>query len=75
MLAHKLLAQSITNLKSNRSVALVETDSDYVIAKGYRGADDCWEQGYYFPKAVDNAYSDAVTEYKQAVLNDIEQTL
>lgn len=50
-LKHKLLAQykPLTDLRQN--YALVETESDFVVASGYNGHGKEWGQGYYFPKS------------------------
>lgn len=34
-------------------IALVETNRDYVVATDYKGHNDSWGQGYYFPKVND----------------------
>lgn len=75
MLAHKLLAQSTTNFKSNYSVALVETESDYVVAKWYDAASGYWGSGCYFPKVESDALNDAIVQYEHEVLYAIEHAL
>jgi hypothetical protein len=51
MLKHKLLTKvTICNHNGERwQIALVKTNTDYVIANHYHGAHDSWGSGEYFP--------------------------
>ena len=52
MLSHKLIACvefTFTNGET-RKHALVVTPTDYVIAHGYRGQSECWDNGFYMPR-------------------------
>lgn len=56
MLKHKTISQ-ITF--PGYRIAFVETDGDYVVALGYRGHKESWEQGHYFPKSKSNLEEDS----------------
>ena len=51
MLAHKLITKvTVTNHSGERwQIALVKTNTDYVIANHYHGKHDSWGSGEYFP--------------------------
>ena len=53
MLKHKLITKvKIKNHAGEiKQLALLETDTDYIIAHGYRGKNDSWDNGEYIPKA------------------------
>ena len=52
MIKHRLITKvKIKNhAGETRQLALVETDTDYIIAHGYRGKKDSWDNGDYIPK-------------------------
>lgn len=74
----KLLAL-YTNFNGQHKIALVETDTDYVIASGYHEATEnsgaYWEQGYYAPKAYEFAKENAYNEFALRVRNDCENSI
>ncbi len=74
MLKHKTISQII--FKGYR-IALVETESDYVVALGYHGHKDCWEQGIYFPKSEGDLESraSATNEYVERISREIRYWL
>ena len=71
-LKHKLFAQyqTLTDVIPT-TYALVETDTDYVVASGYHGHGKEWEQGYYFPKASgEDALKNAYIAFTSIVVSD-----
>ena len=52
MIKHKLITKvKIKNhAGETRQLALLETDSNYIIAYGYRGKNNAWDNGDYIPK-------------------------
>lgn len=56
MLKHKLITQVKVKNHSGETfrIALVETDTDYVIAHYYKGKNDSWGNGDYLPKVNTN---------------------
>lgn len=68
MLKHKLIAQVKIKNHSGESfkIALVETDTDYVIAHYYKGKHDSWGNGDYMPKTMCSP-SGALTNFASTV--------
>lgn len=68
MLKHKLIAQVKVKNHSGETfrIALVETDTDYVIAHYYRGKNDSWGNGDYLPK-VNNSPATALIDFASVV--------
>lgn len=68
MLKHKLITQvKIKNHSGEKfKIALVETDTDYVIAHHYKGHNDSWGNGDYLPKA-NNSPATALIDFASVV--------
>ena len=68
MLKHKTISQ--ISFKGYR-IALVETESDYVVALGYKGHKDSWDSGHYFPKWSEKPEENATNDYIECISKEI----
>lgn len=74
MLKHQVISKITFH---GYQIALVEDSSDYIVAKGYKGHKEPWEQGEYFPKRPDDmrAREMATNTYLAAIEKEIKYWL